>query len=93
MGCMDNQLMIPLAEETFQAWHVFLHGYEDGQYRCTLSISTGITGDARESYEFSGSSTTLFQELLTVLDATIWSCLAIDDEVLGAVHPVKRTVE
>lgn len=47
----------------------------DGSTRARLTHFDATTKLGRGSYEFSGSSGTLFPELGSVLDAVIFSCL------------------
>ena len=69
---------MPLA----QRWTVRLFECEDGSYRARLTHYDATTKRGQQSYEFSGSSSVLFQELLTVLDASIFTSLAIAEGVL-----------
>lgn len=66
--------------------HVWMVGlsYEDGEPEVSgaLMHCDVTTGQEVGSYEFSGSSRVIFEELLTVLDASIFTSLAIAEGVL-----------
>lgn len=63
-------------------WTVRLFACPEGGYRARLTVFDATTKTAQGSYEFSGSSSIIFQELLTVLDASIFTSLAIAEGVL-----------
>ena len=65
-----------------QRWSIGIERTTDGRWSTALMRSDAITGDEELSYESYGSSNTLFQELLTVLDASIFTSLAIAEGVL-----------
>lgn len=65
-----------------QCWIVTLEHQADGEVHGLLTICGSTTLGEPESYEFCGSSSTLFQELATVLDATMFTHLAIADQKL-----------
>lgn len=63
-----------------QCWIVTLEPHQQGGWSGLVTVCGSTTKGEPESYEFSGSSSPLFQELLTVLDATIFTFLAIAEE-------------
>jgi hypothetical protein len=65
-----------------QRWTVRLFECPEGGYRARLTHFDATTRTGGGSYEFSGSSSVIFQELLTVLDASIFTSLAIAENVL-----------
>ena len=69
---------MPLAHR----WTVRLFSDPDGSYRARLTHFDATTKQGLGNYGFSGSSSVLFQELLTVLDASIFTSLAIAEGVL-----------
>lgn len=69
-----------------QRWSVGIERTADGRWSTQLMRSDAITGEEELSYEQYSSSSTLFQELLTVLDASIFTSLAIAEEQLPESH-------
>ena len=63
-------------------WTITLSQHDDGGVRGVVTLYDGTTGREHENYYFSGSSSVVFQELLTVLDASIFTSLAIAEGVL-----------
>lgn len=66
-----------------QCWIVTLEHQANGEVRGLLTVCGSTTRGEPESYDFSGSSSAIFPELLTVLDATIFTHLGIADGVLS----------
>lgn len=65
-------------------WIVTLEqGAGDVPWNALVTSCGTTTNGEPESYEFSGSSKELFQELLTVLDASIFTSLAIAEGLLS----------
>lgn len=60
-----------------QAWILTIEEGDEGQFFGLLTVSGDTTTSEPESYECFGSSNTILEELGSVLDATIWSFLAI----------------
>ena len=58
-------------------WTVSLVASGDQEVVGLLTKYDGTTGREVESYRFSGGSSTVFEELLTALDASIFTSLAI----------------
>lgn len=66
-----------------QVWIVTLEHQDDGAVNGLLTVCGTTTFGEPESYEFSGSSSVIFPELASVLDATIFNHLAIADGDVG----------
>lgn len=66
-----------------QAWIVTLEHQDNGEVFGLLTVCGSTTRGEVESYGFSGLSSAIFPELLTVLDATIFTYLGIADGVLS----------
>lgn len=62
-----------------QAWVLTIEYVAPGEVFGLLTICGDTTSQEPESYGSSGSSKTVFEELGSVLDATMWSFLAIAD--------------
>lgn len=62
-----------------QAWILTVEMSDEGQFYGLLTVSGDTTPSGPESYESFGLSRTILEELGSVLDATMWSFLAIAD--------------
>lgn len=62
-----------------QAWILTLVVCDDQAVHGLLTVCGDTTQNEPESYELKGSSSAVFKELGSVLDATMWSFLAIAD--------------
>lgn len=62
-----------------QAWILTLELCDDQAVHGLLTVLGDTTPSGLESYEFKGSSSVVFRELGSVLDATMWSFLVIAD--------------
>lgn len=65
-----------------EGWAVSLCTYGDGVVHLGLTHCDVTTGRELANYEFSGSSKTCFPELMSVLDASIFTSLAIAEGAL-----------
>lgn len=73
-----------------QAWILTVEQNDEGRFFGLLTVSGDTTSNGPESYESFGSSNTILEELGSVLDATMWSFLAIADGTYELTPPSRR---